>query len=88
MKLVKHDLEFILQQIWLAEAHTAGADPLALLNGNSLLPYGLRTVEGIYNNVVPGQETFGAADRPMPPPSPSAGDSVSPPVSIPMAPGH
>ena len=35
-------------------------------NGNSLLPYGLRTVEGLYNNVVPGQERFGAADRAMP----------------------
>ena len=66
MKLVKHDLEFILQQILLAEAHTAGANPLDQLNGNALLPYGLRTVEGIYNNVVPGQESFGAADRPMP----------------------
>ncbi|MGA1303867.1 MAG: peroxidase family protein, partial [Cyanobium sp.] len=65
MKLVKHDLEFILQQILLAEAHTAGADPLTQLQGNPLLPYGLRTVEGIYNNVVPGQEAFGAADRPM-----------------------
>jgi Ca2+-binding RTX toxin-like protein len=66
MKLVKHDLEFILQQIQLAEAHTAGADPLAQLNGNPLLPYGLRTVEGTFNNLVPGQEAFGAADRPMP----------------------
>ncbi len=66
MKLVKHDLEFILQQILLSEAHTNGADPLALLNGNPLLPYGLRTVGGTYNNVVPGQEQFGAADRDMP----------------------
>ena len=66
MRLVKHDLDFILQQILLAEAHTAGADPLTLLNGNSLLPYGLRTVEGLYNNVVPGQEQFGAANRAMP----------------------
>ncbi|MFM9109335.1 MAG: hypothetical protein ACKOPN_01810, partial [Prochlorococcaceae cyanobacterium] len=65
MKLTRHDLEFVLQQILLAEAHTAGADPLAQLNGNPLLPYGLRTVEGIYNNVVPGQETFGAVDKPM-----------------------
>lgn len=66
MKLVKHDLEFILQQILLAEGHTAGADPLTQLSGNALLPYGLRTVEGIYNNVVPGQESFGSANRPMP----------------------
>ena len=66
MKLVRHDLEFILQQILLSEAHTNGADPLSLLNGNPLLPYGLRTVGGTYNNVVPGQEQFGAADRDMP----------------------
>ena len=66
MKLVKHDLEFILQQILLSEAHSNGADPLALLNGNPLLPYGLRTVGGTYNNLVPGQEQFGAADRDMP----------------------
>ncbi len=66
MKLVKHDLQFILQQIALAEAQTAGADPLAQLNGNPLLPYGLRTVQGINNNVVPGQELFGSADRAMP----------------------
>ena len=55
MKLVKHDLEFILQQILLSEAHTNGADPLALLDGNPLQPYGLRTVGGTYNNLVPGQ---------------------------------
>ncbi|MEP7203194.1 MAG: peroxidase family protein [Ilumatobacteraceae bacterium] len=28
--------------------------------GNPLLPYGLRTVDGTYNNLVPGQEYFGA----------------------------
>jgi len=66
MKLIKHDLEFILSQIQLAEAHTNGADPLAQLNDNPLLPYGLRTVAGTYNNVVPGQELFGSADRAMP----------------------
>ena len=66
MKLVKHDLEFILRQILLSEAHTSGADPLSLLNDNPLLPYGLRTVGGTYNNVVAGQEQFGAADRDMP----------------------
>ena len=55
MKLVKHDLEFILRQILLSEAHTSGADPLSLLNDNPLLPYGLRTVGGTYNNVVAGQ---------------------------------
>ena len=42
MKLVKHDLRFILDQILIADAHTAGGDLLTLL-GSNLLPYGLRT---------------------------------------------
>ena len=31
-----------------------------------LLPYGLRTVDGSYNNLVEGRETWGAADQPFP----------------------
>jgi Ca2+-binding RTX toxin-like protein len=31
-----------------------------------LLPFGLRTVDGSYNNGVPGQSTFGAAHQPFP----------------------
>ena len=31
-----------------------------------LLPFGLRTVDGSYNNIIPGQETFGAADEDFP----------------------
>ncbi|MBK6852025.1 MAG: heme peroxidase [Burkholderiales bacterium] len=65
MQLVKHDLQFILDQILIAEAHTAGDDLLARI-GSNLLPYGLRTVDGSYNNITPGLEHFGAADRPMP----------------------
>jgi hypothetical protein len=65
MKLVKHDLQFILDQILIADAHTAGGDLLRLL-GSNLLPYGLRTVDGSYNNLTPGQEDFATADRPMP----------------------
>ncbi|MBB4004415.1 peroxidase family protein [Aurantimonas endophytica] len=30
------------------------------------VPYGLRTVDGTYNNIVPGRETWGAADQSMP----------------------
>ncbi|MET0707798.1 MAG: peroxidase family protein, partial [Tardiphaga sp.] len=30
------------------------------------VPVGLRTVDGSYNNVVPGRELWGAADQPMP----------------------
>ena len=65
MKLVKHDLQFILDQILIADAHTGGGDLLALL-GSNLLPYGLRTVDGSYNNITPGQEQYATADRPMP----------------------
>ena len=70
------DLRFILKQIKIAEAHAAVnydlADDSETLAGNSLtgigkyqignplLPYGLRTVDGSFNNLVPGQEGFGA----------------------------
>ena len=41
-------------------------------NGNDgltqahLLPYGLRTVDGSYNNLLPGREMWGAADQSFP----------------------
>ncbi|MHA6689753.1 peroxidase family protein [Devosia sp. A449] len=66
VSLVKHDLEFILKQIKIAEAHAAGGD-LASLVGNPLAPYGLRTVDGSYNNLVPGRTEWGAADNPFSP---------------------
>lgn len=59
--LVKHDLEFILKQIKVAEAHAAGT-PLTELVDSSLLPHGLRTVDGSYNNLVEGREHWGASD--------------------------
>ncbi|MFC4171993.1 peroxidase family protein [Microvirga sp. GCM10011540] len=81
VQLVKHDLEFILKQIKIAEAHAAGGD-LATLVARAggydptapggapaqahLLPYGLRTVDGSYNNLIPGREKWGAADQPFP----------------------
>jgi len=82
VQLVKHDLQFILKQIKIAEAHSAGtpldqirvdadgnistnpADPLAI--PTTLSPYGLRTVDGSYNNMVAGREQWGAADNPFP----------------------
>ena len=84
VNLVKHDLEFILKQIKIAEAHSAGGDLRKLvaeaggLDPNAattptqafLLPYGLRTVDGTYNNLVEGRETWGAADQPFPEMSP------------------
>ncbi|KQY26650.1 peroxidase family protein [Rhizobium sp. Root482] len=66
VNLVKHDLEFILRQIKIAEAHAEGGD-LAALVGNPLAPYGLRTVDGSHNNLVPGRIEWGAADSPFPP---------------------
>lgn len=77
--LVKHDLEFILKQIRIAEAHAGGGDLAQLVAeagqaagavGNApfqahLLPYGLRTVDGTYNNLIAGRETWGAADQPF-----------------------
>ncbi|HEY8613115.1 MAG TPA: peroxidase family protein, partial [Roseomonas sp.] len=81
VNLVRHDLEFILAQIRIAEAHAAGGDLAALVAAQgappgvpvtdpaaaSLLPYGLRTVDGSYNNLsgVPGREKWGAADQPF-----------------------
>jgi Ca2+-binding RTX toxin-like protein len=75
VQLIKHDLEFILKQIKIAEAHAAGGDLAALVagyNGNDgltqahLLPYGLRTVDGSYNNLLPGREKWGASDQSFP----------------------
>lgn len=65
MKLNTHDLEFILKQIKIAEAHTAGT-PLTELVDNPLVPYGLRTVDGTYNNIIPGREWVGSSDQTMP----------------------
>ena len=62
VQLVKHDLEYILKQIKIAEQHAAGT-PLSELVDNPLLPYGLRTVDGSYNNLVPGREQWGDQPR-------------------------
>ncbi|EJN32944.1 heme peroxidase family protein,putative calcium-binding protein, partial [Pseudomonas sp. GM78] len=58
----KSDLEFILKQIFIAEAHASGASLIDLLP-NTQVPFGLRTVDGSYNNLVAGQTEFGAADN-------------------------
>ena len=72
------DLAFILQQIKIAEFHAAhiADDPLhpcaALVGpGRDQIPdvltaYGLRTVDGSCNNLIPGRETFGASDQTFP----------------------
>jgi Ca2+-binding RTX toxin-like protein len=67
--LIKSDLDFILQQIKMAENHAAGNPLLGtgpLQVSNPLFPYGLRTVDGRDNNLLPGQGNFGAADQRFP----------------------
>ena len=62
------DLDFILKQIKIAEDHAANTLPneqdcaalLALLP-NASVPWGLRTVDGSCNNLLPGNAGFGAA---------------------------
>jgi hypothetical protein len=106
-KLNLHDLEFVLKQIKIGEAHANGAAlteiridpatgevitdrtaynsngefignatyPLANLDGPILYvraipdaqtPFGIRTVDGTYNNLIEGRETWGAAGQGMP----------------------
>jgi Ca2+-binding RTX toxin-like protein len=63
--LIRSDLEFILEQILIAEQHAAGAD-LTTLVPNSFVAFGLRTVDGSFNHLFPGQQFFGAADQLFP----------------------
>ncbi|WP_457585094.1 peroxidase family protein [Ensifer canadensis] len=72
VQLNRNDLDFILKQIKIAEAHTAaienGVDPrvaLEQLVSSPLLPYGLRTVDGSFNNFQPNMTHFGSSDQVM-----------------------
>ena len=71
------DLSYILKQIKIAEAHVANTTPAtgpcgALVGtgpnqlSSPLLSFGLRTVDGSCNNLVPGKATIGAADELFP----------------------
>ena len=60
--LTRSDLDFVLKQILLAEKHAAGGD-LVSLTTDVFTPSGLRTVDGTFNNLVPGQWHFGASDN-------------------------
>ena len=74
------DLRFILRQIMIAERHAATAtadNPCGTLVGTHPdqiptgpnaheLPWGLRTVDGSCNNLLPGRERWGAADETFP----------------------
>jgi len=73
-RLTAHDLEFILKQIHIAEAHSAGGtllcddptDTSGKCVPSPALPFGLRTVDGSFNNLLAGQSDYGSADRPFP----------------------
>ena len=75
------DLAFILKQIKIAEHHAATltpANPCGTLIGpgpdqipDAITSYGLRTVDGSCNNLLPGREKFAAADVPFPRLAPS-----------------
>ncbi len=69
------DLEKILQQIKIAEAHATGTKSLLQIIMETfgvsaanavLMPVGLRTVDGSLNSLIPGQSEFGAADNLFP----------------------
>src|SRR5215510_4456669 len=65
VSFVISDLEFILTQIQFAERNAAGEALLYILP-NAEVPWGLRTVTGEFNNLIPGQSDFGAADGTFP----------------------
>ena len=75
------DIRFILKQVKIAEAHAAsrtdenpcgtllGTGANQIPNGNQQgaeLPWGLRTVDGTCNNLLPNQSKWGAADTLFP----------------------
>src|SRR5262245_22953927 len=66
VQFIRSDLEFILKQILIAEA--GGADGSNLINvlPNVEVPWGLRTVDGSFNNIYLTQSEFGAADNTFP----------------------
>ena len=61
------DLTKILAQIKIAERHAAGENLVDIIGQDAALqPLGLRTVDGSFNNLLPGQSEFGAADTHLP----------------------
>lgn len=65
---IRSDLDFILDQIKIAEAHAAGQP---LYGPGGLVPaynlsFGLRAVDGSNNHLLPGQEQWGASNVPFP----------------------
>lgn len=63
------DLRFIFRQIEIAQAHAAGGEllgPGPNQVNEPRLPFGLRTVDGSENHLLPDQTSFGAADQRFP----------------------
>ena len=68
VQYIRSDLDFILQQIRIAEDHTAAGgtrEALVALVGDTQQPLGIRTVNGTFNNLLPGQTNFGSVDQPF-----------------------
>src|SRR5215475_6682794 len=65
VRFIRSDLEFILEQIRIAERNAAGEALIDILP-NVQVPFGLRTITGIDNNLVAGQTQFGTADNLFP----------------------
>src|SRR5262245_18651062 len=72
VQFIRSDLEFILQQILYAEAGGIDGSNLVNVLPNVQVPFGLRTVDGSYNNLVFSesagidQSQCGAADTVFP----------------------
>jgi Animal haem peroxidase len=62
---IRSDLQFILEQIKIAERQAKG-ELLTDILPNVQVPFGLRTVDGSLNNLVQGNETFGEANNLFP----------------------
>src|SRR6476620_10506960 len=61
------DLNKILEQIKIAERNAAGESLVDIIGPDAaLLPMGLRTVDGSFNHLLPGQSQAGAADEHFP----------------------
>jgi Ca2+-binding RTX toxin-like protein len=73
-EVIASDLEFILKQIKISESHAAGNPLLCASEQDTsgtcvpspFLPWGLRTVDGSFNNLMPGRSHYGSADQVFP----------------------
>jgi Ca2+-binding RTX toxin-like protein len=70
-EILPSDLDFILKQMKISENHAAGGNLLCPTTTDTsgtcvphpMLPWGLRTVDGSFNNLLPNQSKFGASDQ-------------------------